>query len=196
LQAKIKPGRSVIKRHAERAVPNETADILAQGLVAHVGFCQGEQPFVIPFTYHYDPATPDVLYLHGSRASRALRHLASGAPVCVNVTLLDGLVYSRSAQYHSMNYHSVVCFGRARQVTEEEKAALFERMISRYHPGRTQGRDYEAPSRQQLLSTAMVAVQIEEMSAKARRGGPLGPHDAEPDAPGSRGVIEFDRFTA
>src|SRR5438067_1513784 len=125
--------RATIRRHPERAVPEEAPDILARGVVAHLGFSKGDQPFVIPLAYHYDPATPGRLYLHGSRGSRALRHLGGGAPVCVTVTLLDGLVYSRSAQYHSINYRSVVCFGRGRVVTDlAEKRALFESMISRY----------------------------------------------------------------
>ena len=72
-----------------------------------------------------------------------------------------------------------------------EKAALFERMISRYHPGRTAGRDYEAASPQELMATAVVEVCIEEMSAKARRGGPKGPRDADPDAPGTCGVSDI-----
>jgi uncharacterized protein len=187
--------RAVIKRHPERAVSDEAQEILARGLVAHVGFSQGEQPFVIPLVYLYDLAKPDRLYLHGSLASRTLKHLASGSPVCVTVTTLKGLVYSRSAQYHSMNYESVVCFGKARVVKDGgKKAKLFERLISRYHSGRVAGRDYEPPDNQQLMATAMVEVQIEEMSAKARRVGPLGPHDADPDAPGTCGVITFDEM--
>jgi uncharacterized protein len=173
-------------------VPDEAQEILARGLVAHVGFVQQDQPFVIPMVYYYDPATPDRLFLHGSYASRTLKHLASGSPVCVTVTSPKGLVYSRSAHYHSMNYESVICFGKARMIKDlTEKAQIFQRHISRYHPGRTAGRDYEAPSDQELMSTAMVEVQIEEMSAKARRGGPKGPHDADPDGIGNCGVITF-----
>jgi len=182
--------RTTIKRHPEREVPDEAQEILAAGTVAHLGFCQGEQPFVIPMIYQYDPAVPDRIYLHGSHAARALKHLASGAPVCVTVTIVDGLVYSRDAQYHSANYRCVVCFGRARGIkSSTEKAAMFEGMIGRYHPGRTAGQDYASPSEEQLRATAVVEVQIEEMSAKARRGGPMGPHDDDPDAPGTRGVI-------
>lgn len=182
--------RTRIRRHPERAVPDEASDILARGLVAHLGFCQDGQPVVIPFAYHYDPRTPDRLYLHGAHASRALRHLATGAPVCVTVTLLDGLVYSRTALYHSMNYRSVVCFGRARRITREtEKAAIFDRMTQRYFSGRTAGRDYDAPPSAHLRGTAMVEVLIEEWSAKTRRGGPKGPRDADPSAPGTCGVI-------
>jgi len=182
--------RTTIKRHPERDAAHEEREILAAGVVAHLGFCQGEQPFVIPLIYQYDPAVPDRLYLHGSHASRALKHLAGGAPVCVTVTMVDGLVYSRDAQNHSANYRSVVCFGRARPIkSSEEKAALFEAMIGRYHPGRTAGRDYAPPTEEELRATAVVEVHIEEMSAKVRRGGPNGPRDDDPDAPGTSGVV-------
>jgi len=184
--------RTAIKRHPERAVPDEAQEILVKGFVAHVGFSHGEQPVVIPLVYQYDPAIPDKLYLHGSHASRALKQLASGAPVCVAVTSIQGLVYSRSAQYHSMNYESVICFGKARVIKDKgEKAHIFEQQISRYHPGRTAGEDYAALTNQELMSSALVEVHIEEMSAKARRGGPKGPRDDDPDAPGSSGVITF-----
>jgi nitroimidazol reductase NimA-like FMN-containing flavoprotein (pyridoxamine 5'-phosphate oxidase superfamily) len=182
--------RSQIKRHPERSVPNEATEILAEGLVAHIGFCRNEQPFVIPFSYHYDPTKPDKLYLHGAPASRALQHIGNGAAVCVSVTLLDGLVYSRSAKYHSINYRSVVLFGTARIITEEsDKRTIFEQMIGRYFIGRKAGQDYDPPPSEHLNSTLMVEVQIEESNAKARRGGPAGPHDADPDALGTCGVL-------
>ena len=184
--------RTRIRRHADRAVLEEAAAILAQGVVAHVGFTQDQQPFVIPFAYSYNPAVPDRLYLHGAHGSRAMRHLSGGAPVCVTVTLLDGLVYSRTALFHSMNYRSVVCIGHARSITQAgEKKRLFEEMTLRYFADRKAGQDYEAPQPAHLRGVALIEVQIEEWSAKARRGGPLGPHDADPDAPGSAGVIEL-----
>ncbi len=184
--------RSRIRRHPDRAVPSEASNILAQGTVAHVGFVQDGQPYVIPFTYHYDPAQPQRLYLHGSTASRTLLHLAAGAPVCVSVTLVEGLVYSRTAMNHSINYRSAVCFGRAHLLeSEQEKRVVFEAMIGRYFEGRTAGRDYEAPTLEHLNATALVEVEIEEMSAKARSGGPTGPHDADVEAKGSRGVVEM-----
>ena len=143
--------RTRILNHPERAVPEETSDILGQGMVAHVGFIQDEQPFVIPMSYHYDPQQPEYLYLHGSVRSRALKHLSGGAPVCVTVTLTDGLVYSRKAMNHSMNYRSVVLFGKAREITQEShKAALFDQMVRRYFPGRTLDQDYHAPPSQDL----------------------------------------------
>jgi nitroimidazol reductase NimA-like FMN-containing flavoprotein (pyridoxamine 5'-phosphate oxidase superfamily) len=91
-----------------------------------------------------------------------------------------------------MNYRSVVCFGAARLITDaSEKATLFEQMTQRYFPGRTAGRDYDPAPASHLRSTALVEVQIEEWSAKARRGGPKGPKDALPEAPGTCGVIEL-----
>ena len=184
--------RTRIRNHPERAVPEETADILSQGLVAHLGFIQDDAPFVIPFTYHYDPDAPDLIYLHGSIRSRALKHLATGAPVCITVTLTDGLVYSRKAMNHSVNYRSATLFGNAREVTDEdEKFDLFDKMVQRYFPGRMVGHDYNAPPSPDLGVTALVEVRIEEFNAKSRRGAPTGPDDDKPDALGSAGVIEL-----
>ena len=184
--------RTRIRNHPERAVPEETTEILSNGIVAHLGFIQDDVPFVIPFTYHYDPDSPDSIYLHGSIRSRALKHLATGAPVCVTVTLTDGLVYSRKAMNHSVNYRSVTLFGRAREVTDEaEKFDLFDQMVQRYFPGRTVGEDYYAPPSPDLGVTALVEVNIEEWNAKARRGAPTGPDDDDPNAPGSAGVIDL-----
>jgi len=186
--------RSQIKRHPERSVPDETPEILAQGLVAHVAFCDDGQPFVIPFSYHYDPTKPDKIYLHGATSGRALQYIGAGAPVCISVTLFDGLVYSRTAKYHSMNYRSVVLFGSARVISQESaKAALFEQMVERYFAGRKAGLDYEPPPSAHLNNTLLVEVQIEETSAKARTGGPAGPRDADPDAPGTCGVLQVGK---
>ena len=184
--------RSKLKCHAERAVPEEAAAFLTAGSVAHVGFAVEGQPFVIPFTYHYAATAPDRLYLHGSLDSRTLKHLSTGAPVCVTVTMEDALVYSRTALYHSMNYRSVVAFGKARAVeSATDKQKVFLAMVDRYFPGRKAGRDYAAAPRADLDSTALIEVVIEEASAKRREGGPLGPHDANPDAAGTAGVVEL-----
>lgn len=182
-----------ICRHPERSSPDEFQNILERGRVAHVGFCQNGQPYVIPFSYHFDSQTPNLIYLHGAHGSRTLQDLASGAPVCIEVTLVEGLVYSRTAIDHSVNYHSAVCFGRAHEVmNNDEKAAIFEKMVSRYFPGRTNGKDYAAPPASHLEGTALLEVIIEAWSAKVRRGGPNGPHDHDADAPGSAGVVQFD----
>ena len=184
--------RTRIRNHPERSVPEETAQILSDGMVAHVGFMDDGMPYVIPLSYHYDQETPEELYLHGSVRSRAMKLLASGAPVCVTVTLTDGLVYSRKAMNHSMNYRSAMVFGEAREVTDEsEKAQIFDDMVQRYFPGRTLDRDYNSPPATDLGITTLVEVRIEDWSGKARRGGPTGPDDDNPDALGSAGVIEL-----
>ena len=182
--------RTRIRNHPERAVPDEAADILARGSVAHAAFTQDGEPYVIPLSYHYDPERPELIYLHGSIRSRAMAALASGAPVCVCVTLTDGLVYSRKAMNHSINYRSVVLFGSGREITDPaEKYALFDAMVRRYFPGRTIGSDYNAPPDADLGITALVEIRIQEWNAKARRGGPTGPDDADADALGSAGVV-------
>lgn len=185
--AVARSARTRIRRHPERAVPERAEEILRAGRVAHVAFAVDGQPYVLPFTYHYEAGR---LYLHGAPASRALATLRAGAPVCVEVTLLDGLVASRMAKYHSMNYRSVMVFGRAVEVTDEaEQRAVFERMTAHYFPGRTAGHDY-APARQgDLRGTRLLAIAVEELSAKSRSGPPLGPTDGDPAAPGSRFVV-------
>jgi uncharacterized protein len=181
-----------IHQHAERAVPSRAPEFLAQGYVAHVGFEQDGRPYVIPMLYHYATERPDRLYVHGGLASRMIRQLASGVPVCVTVTELDGLVYSRDAKYHSANYRSVMCFGRGRLVDDDEvKQAVFGAMTSRYFPGRTPGQDYAIAPKSHLDATPLVEIVIEEMSAKMREGGPKGPHDAEEHAPGTCGVVDL-----
>ena len=184
--------RTRIRNHPERAVPEESADILAQGQVAHVGFIADGQPFVVPLSYYFDPQAPDVLYLHGSVRSRALEHLAGGQPVCVTVTLTDGLVYSRKAMNHSMNYRSVMVFGHGKLIEDgDRKFEIFDRMVQRYFPDRQADRDYNPPPSEDLGITALVEVTIDDWSGKARRGGPTGPDDDTPDAFGSAGVIDF-----
>jgi nitroimidazol reductase NimA-like FMN-containing flavoprotein (pyridoxamine 5'-phosphate oxidase superfamily) len=184
------PQTAKIVQHAERGVPDEAAAILAAGLVAHVGFIAEGRPHVIPMTYQYAPSEPGVLYLHGSLSSRLLSTLAQGAPACVTVTLLDGVVFSKTAKYHSQNYRSVVCYGSARPVKERAiKAKMYEAMISRYTPGRIAGRDYIPAPDSDLDASAVIAFQIESWSAKARSGGPKGPHDADENSPGTCGVL-------
>jgi len=182
---------TTIRQHPERAVTQHAQEFLAQGQVAHVGFVEDGRPYVIPMLYQYSPQSPDRLYLHSSFASRTLLRLAEGIPVCVTVTMLDGLVYSRDAKYHSANYRSVMCFGPGRIVEDEQvKRAMFETMTTRYFPGRTAGRDYTPAPSSHLTSTEVVEVVIEQVSAKMREGGPKGPQDADPNAPGTCGIAD------
>ncbi len=185
--------RTTIRSHPERSVPDAAPEILAAGLVAHVGFEVDGQPYVIPMSYQYDPAEPRRLYLHAAHVSRLIRRLQGGGSVCVTVTIVDGLVYSRTAKYHSMNYRSVVCFGRA-AADEGDRGDVLAAMVARYFPGREAGRDYEAAPSTHLDATGFVALEIEEWSAKARTGGPNGPRDSDPDAPGSAGVVQISAF--
>jgi len=181
--------RTAIRRHPERAlsVPEDAAAILDQALVAHVGFQQDGQPFVIPFTFLYRDGC---IYLHGSTASRTMRALAAGAPVCIEVTLVDGLIASKTAETHSVNYRSVVCFGRGRKVEDEvERRALLDTLIARYFPGRAAGEHYRPITDDELRPTMVVEIAIEEMSAKGRSGGPRGLFDADPDFPGDARIV-------
>lgn len=190
--SRVRSERATIRQHAERSAPQERDAVLLQGQVAHVGFREGDQVFVIPFTYHYDSANPDRIYLHGGQTSRALDVLASGATVCVEVTLLDGLVYSRDALYHSVNYRSCVCFGRAQEITDPaRKREILRDMITRYFPQRQEGPDYAAASDAQIEATAVFEIAVEECSTKVRTGGPKGPHDDKVEENGTCGVIEL-----
>ena len=184
--------RTTVRVHPEREVNEEAASILSEGHVAHVGFTVDDQPYVIPMTYQFDSAEPSRLYLHGAHQSRLLAHLATGAPVCVTVTMVDGLVYSRTALYHSVNYRSVVCFARgAAELDVANAGRVLDAMIARYFPGRTPGQDYEPAPPAHMEGTAFIALEIEEWSAKARRGGPKGPRDADPIAWGTAGVVSL-----
>ena len=151
--------------------------VLDAGVVAHVGMCVDGVPVVIPLLFQHEAG---VLYFHGSPASRAIRHLASGVPVCATVTLVDGLVASRSAFTHSVNYRSVVAFGRGVPVEDTaKKQAVLERMTARLLDGRAAGRDYLPATPRDLRITAMAAVTIEEWSGKRRTGPPLGELDGD-----------------
>ena len=137
---------------------------------------------VIPMTYHYSPDEPRRLYLHGGRTGRLMTHLATGAPISVAVTIADGLVYSKTALDHSVNYRSVVVFARAaaEQPDIGARRRILDAMIARYFPGRTVGVDYERAPNAHLEATALVALEIEEWSAKVREGGPNWPADGDP----------------
>jgi nitroimidazol reductase NimA-like FMN-containing flavoprotein (pyridoxamine 5'-phosphate oxidase superfamily) len=142
--------------------------ILDEGLICHVGFVAEGQPFVVPTGY---VRVGDHLYIHGSAASRMLRTLDQGVDVCVTVTLLDALVLARSAFHHSMNYRSVVVLGKARLVTGEEKLNALRAYTNRVVPGRWD--EVRPPTEQELKGTSVLALRIEEASAKVRTGPPV-----------------------
>lgn len=152
--------------HYDREIVNAVLD---EGFICHVGFVVDGHPFVIPTGYG---RVDDKLYIHGSQASRMLRTLAGGVDVCVTVTLVDGLVLARSAFHHSMNYRSVVVFGKAELVAdrEEKLAALFA--LSE-HIIRGRWNDVREPTEQELIATSVLVLPLAEASAKIRTGPPL-----------------------
>jgi uncharacterized protein len=148
--------------------------ILDAGFLAHVGFCIGGQPFVIPTLYGRPRHTegPDRLYLHGSAASRMLRELSTGVPACVTVTHVDGIVLARSAFHHSMNYRSVVSFGTARSIDDIQGKAEALRVISDHLiAGRWE--EVRNPTAKELKATSVLEFTIEDASAKTRSGPPM-----------------------
>lgn len=163
--------RTTLKRLPKRGVYDRELvyRILDEGFICHVSFAVDGQPFVIPTGY---ARVGDQLYIHGSQVSRMLRTLSGGIDACVAVTLIDGLVLARSAFHHSVNYRSVVIFGRASIVEEREAklAALFafsEHVI----PGRWD--DVREPTEQELKATTVLTLRLEEVSAKVRTGPPI-----------------------
>jgi hypothetical protein len=175
-----------VRRHPERGVyERETIDaILDEALFCHVGFVVDGQPFVIP-TIH--ARAGDVLYLHGSPASRMLRTLTEGVDVCVTATLLDGLVLARSVYNHSMNYRSAVVLGCVRAVEDAgEKQAALEAIVEHVVPGRW--RDARRPSEQELAATSVLVLPLDEASAKVRSGPPKD-FDDDVELPIWAGVI-------
>jgi uncharacterized protein len=142
--------------------------ILDEGWVCHVGFAVDGQPLVIPTAYG---RVGDKLYIHGSAASRTLRDLSGGIPVCVTVTLVDGLVLARSAFHHSINYRSVVILGAATVVAAaEEKMTALKAFTEHVIPGRWD--DVREPNEQELKGTSVLALPLVEVSAKVRTGPP------------------------
>lgn len=143
--------------------------ILDEALICHVGFAVDGRPVVIP-TIHWREG--DRLYIHGSAASHMLRSLKEGIEACVTVTLLDGLVMARSAFHHSMNYRSVVVFGKAEEVTDrEQKLHTLERLVEHIAPGRSA--EVRAPNESELRQTLVLSLPIDEASAKIRTGPPI-----------------------
>jgi nitroimidazol reductase NimA-like FMN-containing flavoprotein (pyridoxamine 5'-phosphate oxidase superfamily) len=163
--------RTQVKRLPKRgAYDRETVfKILDEAFVCHVGFVVDGQPYVIPTNYG---RAGETIYLHGSAASRMLRTLSGGIPVCVTVTLVDGLVLARSAFHHSANYRSVVMLGTARLVDDPaEKMEALRVFTEHIMKGRWD--DIRQPNEQELKGTTVLALPMEEVSAKLRTGGPI-----------------------
>jgi len=163
--------RTRVVREPDRAVydRDEVYRLLDEGFICHVGFAVDGQPFVIPTSYGRKDAN---LYVHGSATSRMLRQLKTAVPVCVTVTLLDGLVLARSVFNHSMNYRSVVILGKATLVDDaQEKLAALRVLSEHIIPDRWD--DARQPNERELKATSVLRVPIEEFSAKVRTGPPI-----------------------
>ena len=173
ISSRVRVRRLPEQGHYERAVIEASLD---RGLMAHVAFADGDQPYCIPMLY---ARSGPVVYIHGSTGSRAVRTLARGVPACLTVTRLDGIVLARSVFEHSANYESVVVLGRFRPVEDAaERLAAFEAFTEKMLPGRWG--EARPPSRKELSATVILALPIEEASVKARSGGP--DDDDSPDA--------------
>lgn len=178
--------RNEVHRLPERATYDRAAiyQIVDEALICHVAFVQDGQPFVIP-TNHARQG--DTLLLHGSGASRLVRHIQDGQPVCVAFTLVDGLVLARSVCHHSLNYRSAVVFGRGQMVEDEQaKLRALELLTEQVAPGRWA--DARKPTGQELRATAVVSVSIESASAKSRSGPPAD-DEADRQLPVWAGVL-------
>jgi nitroimidazol reductase NimA-like FMN-containing flavoprotein (pyridoxamine 5'-phosphate oxidase superfamily) len=163
--------RTQVKRLPKRGhYDRETVHkILDEAFVCHVGFVLDGQPYVIPTNFG---RVDDTLYLHGSAASRMLRTLSAGIPVCVTVTLVDGLVLARSAFHHSVNYRSVVILGTATLVDDPaEKMEALRLFTEHIMKGRWD--EIRWPNEQEMKGTTVLALPLEEVSAKVRTGGPV-----------------------
>jgi len=159
-----------VRRIAERGVYERDTiyGILDEALICHVGLVENGQPFVLPTIHARQSAR---LLLHGSMGSRLLRYAVAGNPLCITVTLLDGLVLARSAFHHSMNYRSVVLVGQAEEIVEREEKIEALRVLSE-HIARGRWDEVRGPNEDELKQTRIVAVPIEEASAKVRVGPP------------------------
>jgi uncharacterized protein len=181
--------RTRLVRETERAVYDREAAyrILDEGFLCHVGFIADGQPFVIPTSYGRQDAS---LYIHGSAASRMLRNLKESVPVCITVTLLDGLVLARSIFNHSMNYRSVVILGKAALVDDPKEKLEALRLLSEHIiPGRWN--DSRQPNERELKATSVLRVPIDEFSAKVRTG-PVVDDEEDYSFPTWAGVVPLE----
>jgi uncharacterized protein len=181
--------RTRLVREADRAVYDRESAyrILDEGFLCHVGFVADGQPFVIPTSYG---RKDDRLFIHGSAASRMLRNVKEGIPVCITVTLLDGLVLARSIFNHSMNYRSVVVLGKATLVDDPAEKIEALRLLSEHIiPGRWA--DSRQPNERELKATSILRVPIEEFSAKVRKG-PVVDDEEDYSFPTWAGVVPLE----
>jgi nitroimidazol reductase NimA-like FMN-containing flavoprotein (pyridoxamine 5'-phosphate oxidase superfamily) len=181
-----KTSRNKVKRHPERGHydPSIIYPIIDEALSCHIGFVQDHQPYVIP-TLHARQG--DRILLHGAKGSRLLRYIEAGGELCITITIIDGIVLARSVFSHSINYRSVVIFGKGAMITgDEARLQALETFTERLIPGRW--RDVRPPNEVELKQTTIVAVPIESASAKIRTGPPKDGED-DLDRPVWAGVL-------
>jgi nitroimidazol reductase NimA-like FMN-containing flavoprotein (pyridoxamine 5'-phosphate oxidase superfamily) len=160
-----------IKRLPKRGEYNRETiyRILDEALICHVGFVEKRQPYVIPINF---ARVEDTIVLHGAKASRLLKHIEAGHPVSIAATIVDGLVLARAVFHHSVNYRSVVLFGKGRPIEgEEEKLAALKAVTEHLIPGRWD--ETRSPNRKEMNATRVVSIKIDEASAKIRTGPPV-----------------------
>lgn len=164
-------GRTIVRRHPERgAYDRETVhSIIDEALFCHVAYVDEGFPRIIPTIHARIDRT---LYVHGSTASRTLRTIRTGQEVCVAITLLDGLVLARSQFNHSMNYRSVILYGQTREVTDL-KESLAAQLALVEHIARGRSSEARTPNEKELKQTSIVAIPLDEASAKVRTGPPV-----------------------
>jgi uncharacterized protein len=182
-------GRSQVRRLPDRGRYDKDTvyQIIDEALICHVGFIENDQPFVIP-TIH--ARIDDTLFFHGARASRLLKLAATGQPLCVSMTLVDGLVLARSVFHHSINYRSVVVFGAGRLVeSDDEKLAALKAITDHIAPGRWD--ETRPPNSKELNATNVIILPISEASAKLR-AGPAGDDEEDYALPVWAGVLPLE----
>lgn len=167
-----KPGqtdRTQINRLKKRSVEDRDVmyEILDSTILCHIGYVENNQPFVLPYAFTRDG---DRILIHGSSGARFMRALSEGAPVCVTITKLDGLVVARTTYDSSMNYRSVVILGTAQEITGEEKNGLLEKLSDGLLPGRTN--EVRQSTSKELAATTLLALSLDEASVKVRTGMP------------------------
>ena len=188
---KHKPSKKIkVNRIPERGLyDSETINkIIDEALYCNISFIQDGHPFIIP-TNH--ARMNDHLVFHGAKASRLLKQISGGEEIAVSVTILDGLVLARSVFHHSMNYRSVVIFGKGKLIKNKiEKLNALEAITNHIIPGRWN--DARKPNEKELNATSVVSLKIDEASAKIRSGPPKD-EEEDYDLPVWAGVIPFSK---
>lgn len=182
----FKTRRTTLRRRPDRGSHDfaDIAAILDEALICHIGFVDSDgQPFVIPTAFGRDGRA---LYIHGSAAGRTPRTLAEGVPICFTASIVDGLIYARSAFKNSINYRSVMVLGRAREVAGDEKLHAFRVITEHTMPGRWDV--IRQPNEGELDATAVLRLEIDEASAKIRTGAPAD-NEEDLDLPIWAGVL-------